>query len=76
MSTTLENEDEDTSIDDDHFIFQFIKIHNEYREKHGAPELQLSEELTEQAQKWAEKLANRQHMAYCELPGINFLNIT
>uniref|UniRef100_A0A914YJ40 SCP domain-containing protein n=1 Tax=Panagrolaimus superbus TaxID=310955 RepID=A0A914YJ40_9BILA len=71
MSKNLENEDE-TSSDDDHILFisQFIKIQNEYREKHGAPELELSEELTEQAQKWAEKLAIRQHVAYCELPGI------
>ena len=41
-----------------------------YLIQHGAPDLVLSEELGELAQRWAEKLAARQYMAYCELNGI------
>jgi len=49
------------------FKKQFLLAHNKYRNKHGVPDLVLSEELSELAQRWAEKLAARQYMAYCEL---------
>ncbi|KAE9554846.1 hypothetical protein FO519_001961 [Halicephalobus sp. NKZ332] len=67
--------EEDTSSStesDEDFSFksQFLLAHNKYRKKHDAPELTLSEELSELAQRWAEKLAARQYMAYCELTGI------
>ncbi|MFH4974716.1 hypothetical protein AB6A40_001425 [Gnathostoma spinigerum] len=51
------------------FAEQLLVAHNRLRHQHGAPSLTLSEELTEQAQQWAEKLAKRRHLAYCELPG-------
>uniref|UniRef100_A0AC34RIY1 SCP domain-containing protein n=1 Tax=Panagrolaimus sp. JU765 TaxID=591449 RepID=A0AC34RIY1_9BILA len=56
--------------EDDSFEQQFLQAHNEYRKKHGVPELTLNQELSEQAKNWAEKLATRQYMAYCELNGI------
>ncbi|VDM39415.1 unnamed protein product [Toxocara canis] len=38
--------------------------------QHDSPPLTLSKDLSEQAQLWADKLATRRHLAYCELPGI------
>ncbi|KAJ8321177.1 hypothetical protein KUTeg_001302 [Tegillarca granosa] len=39
------------------FIEEIIKAHNEYREKHQAPPLRHSAELTSEAQRWADHLA-------------------
>jgi hypothetical protein len=53
----------------DDFYEQFLLAHNELRENHGSPPLQWSEELAELAQQWADKLAHKNFLTYCELPG-------
>ncbi|TMS36488.1 hypothetical protein L596_003638 [Steinernema carpocapsae] len=55
---------------DSTFVDKFVMAHNQYRLQHGVPELQQDEELTELAQQWAEKLARKKHLSYCEIPGI------
>ncbi|VDK44129.1 unnamed protein product [Anisakis simplex] len=52
------------------FYQQIIDAHNRFRAQHGSEPLVVSAELSEQAQNWANKLALRGHLAYCELPGI------
>lgn len=46
-----------------------LRIHNELRDNHGSPPLQWSEELADLAQNWADKLAQKNFLTYCELPG-------
>lgn len=41
---------------DESFQQEFLKTHNTYREKHNAPLMTLSDELTASAQKWADHL--------------------
>uniref|UniRef100_A0AAY4EIA1 SCP domain-containing protein n=1 Tax=Denticeps clupeoides TaxID=299321 RepID=A0AAY4EIA1_9TELE len=41
---------------DGDFEKEFLDAHNTYRQKHGAPPLTMSRELSRSAQKWAEKL--------------------
>ncbi|KAI6240884.1 SCP domain-containing protein [Aphelenchoides fujianensis] len=55
---------------DDLFAEEFVAAQNFYRRLHGVPELQLSQELTDAAQRWAEKLASRRHLSYYEKSGI------
>jgi hypothetical protein len=38
--------------------------------QHGVPELQLSTDLCDLAQQWAQRLSKRRHLAYCEMQGI------
>ena len=38
---------------------ELLIAHNEYRQEQGAPDLVWSEELTEKAQEWADKIAQR-----------------
>lgn len=75
-----DSDDNETSFDK-----EFLEAHNYYRRKvrlkhlsrvyysslfkHDVPDLTLNDELSEQAQRWAEKLAKRQYMSYCELAG-------
>ena len=40
-----------------------LKSHNEYREKHGVPPLKWNQQLTEDAQRWANILAQRSRLA-------------
>lgn len=50
----------------DQFAIDALKVHNEYRRKHGVPDLMLSEELCKYAQEWADtcaKTASLQHRA-------------
>uniref|UniRef100_F1LD82 Golgi-associated plant pathogenesis-related protein 1 n=1 Tax=Ascaris suum TaxID=6253 RepID=F1LD82_ASCSU len=58
------------SLDSAAFCQQILEAHNRLRQQHGSPALTLNSDLSEQAQHWAEKLAARRHLAYCELPGI------
>jgi len=58
------------SNEDDLFAEEFLAANNHYRRLHGVPELQLSQALCDRAQQWAEKLARRRHLAYCEMPGV------
>uniref|UniRef100_A0A1I8HKH3 Copine domain-containing protein n=1 Tax=Macrostomum lignano TaxID=282301 RepID=A0A1I8HKH3_9PLAT len=55
------------------FAAQMLAAHNEYRSLHQSPPLRFSEELTRQAQAWAELLAKRDSLAYdlkCDAAGI------
>lgn len=46
------------------FAQRILKFHNEYRKKHHAPELKLTKELMNDAQVWAEKLAEDDKFSY------------
>ena len=39
------------------FIDEVLKAHNAYRDRHQVPPLAHNQDLTKQAQKWAEQLA-------------------
>lgn len=39
------------------FIADTIKVHNDYRDKHGTPHVTHAQDLSDYAQKWAEHLA-------------------
>ncbi|XP_056637489.1 uncharacterized protein LOC130445698 isoform X1 [Diorhabda sublineata] len=48
------------------FAIESLKIHNEYRRKHGVPDLVLNEEMCQYAQDWADtcaRTASLQHRA-------------
>ncbi|KAG5897860.1 hypothetical protein JTB14_024894 [Gonioctena quinquepunctata] len=50
------------------FALEALKIHNEYRRKHGVPDLDLSDKLCEFAQEWAKVCADSstlQHRPKC-----------
>uniref|UniRef100_A0A0K8TRK5 Putative dual scp protein n=1 Tax=Tabanus bromius TaxID=304241 RepID=A0A0K8TRK5_TABBR len=46
------------------FTLKILRYHNDYRRKHGVPELKLSYELCQLAQDWAETLAREDRFAY------------
>ncbi|CAO1357642.1 unnamed protein product [Diamesa serratosioi] len=48
----------------DEFDLAMLKMHNDYRRKHGAPELKLTKELMNDAQQWAETLAQDDRFTY------------
>ncbi|CAG9768166.1 unnamed protein product [Ceutorhynchus assimilis] len=53
-------------IDVDEFCEEALKVHNEYRRKHGVPEMSLNEDMCKFAQNWAEtcaRTASLQHRA-------------
>ena len=39
------------------FIADTVKVHNDYRDKHGTPHVTHAQDLSDYAQKWAEHLA-------------------
>ncbi|XP_017772831.1 PREDICTED: uncharacterized protein LOC108559950 isoform X2 [Nicrophorus vespilloides] len=41
------------------FELEALKVHNDYRRKHGAPELTLNQGMCDYAKQWAENCANR-----------------
>ena len=41
-----------------------LKAHNEYRAKHGVPPLKWNKQLRDDAQKWANTLAQRGDIVY------------
>lgn len=41
-----------TKQNDDEFVAEALKIHNEYRRNHGVGPLHLNKELTKLAQQW------------------------
>uniref|UniRef100_F7C095 GLI pathogenesis-related 2 n=1 Tax=Xenopus tropicalis TaxID=8364 RepID=F7C095_XENTR len=56
-------------MDKKSFESEFLQAHNKYREMHGAPPLQLSRQLCQSAQEWADQLAKlgtSQHSAAAE----------
>lgn len=48
----------------DRFVNAILRYHNEYRKKHGAPELKLNKNLRSISQDWAETLAREDRFAY------------
>lgn len=46
------------------FIKAILRYHNEYRRKHGAPELKLSKKLCSVSQEWADVLAAEDRFAH------------
>nr|XP_023020881.1 uncharacterized protein LOC111509384 isoform X2 [Leptinotarsa decemlineata]XP_023020882.1 uncharacterized protein LOC111509384 isoform X2 [Leptinotarsa decemlineata]XP_023020883.1 uncharacterized protein LOC111509384 isoform X2 [Leptinotarsa decemlineata]XP_023020884.1 uncharacterized protein LOC111509384 isoform X2 [Leptinotarsa decemlineata]XP_023020885.1 uncharacterized protein LOC111509384 isoform X2 [Leptinotarsa decemlineata]XP_023020886.1 uncharacterized protein LOC111509384 isoform len=50
------------------FCLDALKVHNEYRRRHGVPDLRLSEKICKYAQEWADtcaKTSSLQHRANC-----------
>ncbi|XP_042563894.1 uncharacterized protein im:7150988 [Clupea harengus] len=45
-------------LTDSSFKTEFLQSHNEYRAKHGVPDLAMSDELCRSAQAWADHLEN------------------
>lgn len=60
---SLNNEDSRVTVDRD-FIIDCLCWHNEYRARHRAPALSISQELCEKAQRWANKLASTNEFYY------------
>ncbi|XP_049857672.1 uncharacterized protein LOC126340742 isoform X2 [Schistocerca gregaria] len=54
------------SASDEDFAEEGLRIHNEYRRKHGVPDLKLSKELCEYATEWAKTLAKEDK--FCHRP--------
>jgi uncharacterized protein YkwD len=51
---------------DKDFLKAALKAHNEYRKKHHAPPLELSDDLCKVAQAWADKIAANDKMEHSE----------
>ena len=51
---------------DENFKAKFLESHNEYRKKHGAPEVTYNEELCSTAQKWADHLLSIKTLKHSE----------
>ncbi|XP_067001116.2 uncharacterized protein [Anabrus simplex] len=47
----------DDTIDDEEFAQEGVRIHNEYRRKHGVPDLKLNKQLCNYAKEWAKAMA-------------------
>ncbi|XP_050302498.1 uncharacterized protein LOC126740500 isoform X3 [Anthonomus grandis grandis] len=67
-STDGLGENRKTDVEDlaDEFAREALKVHNEYRRKHGVPDIKLSREICSFAQDWAEtcaRTASLQHRA-------------
>ncbi|KAF5289263.1 hypothetical protein FQA39_LY15193 [Lamprigera yunnana] len=50
--------------DFDQFQLDVLKVHNEYRRKHGVSELKLSNEICKYAKQWAEQCSKTANMAH------------
>ncbi|KAI4890044.1 hypothetical protein NFI96_014715, partial [Prochilodus magdalenae] len=55
-----------TAMADESYKAKFLESHNEYRKKHGAPEVTYSEELCSTAQKWADHLLSIKTLEHSE----------
>lgn len=53
------------------FIDEAVKVHNEYRAKHGVSKVKHAKDLSDYAQKWAEQLAARNAFEHssCDMKG-------
>ncbi|KAL7868343.1 hypothetical protein SRHO_G00097270 [Serrasalmus rhombeus] len=51
---------------DDSFKAKFLACHNEYRKKHGVPDVTLSKELCRTAQEWADHLLSIKTLQHSE----------
>ncbi|PSN37032.1 hypothetical protein C0J52_17650 [Blattella germanica] len=56
--------DDEASSDEEDFTKEGLRIHNEYRRKHGVPELKLSKELCIYAKDWAKTLAREDRFGH------------
>ncbi|XP_064616770.1 Golgi-associated plant pathogenesis-related protein 1-like [Liolophura sinensis] len=54
----------------DNFKIQVVQSHNQFRVSHGCPRLNLADDLNNNAQDWANTLADRGYLQYSETPGI------
>lgn len=45
---------------DEEFLKEMVKLHNEYRSRHGSPPLHINKELNDYAQEWAVHLAKEE----------------
>lgn len=54
----------ETSTEDEDFAKEGLRIHNEYRKKHGTPELKLSPVLCDYAKQWAKTLAREESIRH------------
>ncbi|CAI4225568.1 unnamed protein product [Auanema sp. JU1783] len=52
------------------FFEDMLKAHNDKRKLHGSPDLKLSGELSEKAQAWADRVAEKGYVSFCETIGI------
>ncbi|KAK4872975.1 hypothetical protein RN001_015004 [Aquatica leii] len=50
--------------DFDQFALEVLKIHNEYRRKHGVPDLKLNKEICQFAKEWADQCSKTTNMAH------------
>lgn len=48
------------------FQTECLNAHNDYRQKHGVPPLELSEKICEVAQKWADVLAKKKKLIHSD----------
>ncbi|KAL5011853.1 hypothetical protein ScPMuIL_010404 [Solemya velum] len=51
------------------FRDELIRTHNLYRSGHGSPDLTLADDLSKEAQEWAEVLSEKGYKQYSESPG-------
>jgi len=52
------------SSDEEEFAKEGLRVHNEYRRKHGVPDLKLSESLCSYAKEWAKTLAREDRFGH------------
>lgn len=63
-SSTEKVTDEDATSDEEEFAKEGLRIHNEYRRKHGVPDLKLSKSLCSYAKEWAKTLAREDRFGH------------
>ncbi|XP_021917536.1 protein PRY1-like isoform X2 [Zootermopsis nevadensis] len=56
--------DDDANCIEDEFAEEGVRIHNEYRRKHGVPDLKLSKSLCSYAKEWAKILAREDRFGH------------
>lgn len=62
---------------DESFQQEFLKAHNNYREKHKAPPMTLNNELSVSAQKWADYLLSKRTLVHSSTDdGENIYNMS
>ncbi|CAB3369346.1 uncharacterized protein LOC135935478 isoform X1 [Cloeon dipterum] len=58
------SESDASSIDLEEFVKEGLKVHNDYRKKHGVPELGISDDLCAYATEWAKTLAKEDRFVH------------
>ncbi|XP_071443372.1 uncharacterized protein [Hetaerina americana] len=62
--TNTTEETAPTGSEDEEFAKEGLRLHNEFRKKHGVPELKLSPVLNEYSKQWAKTLAREDTMRH------------